>query len=53
MRTTVDLPEDVLRQVSPKPTPEPRVYLDPVTGLAQLDLGRVITMAEVREAMDE
>jgi predicted transcriptional regulator len=76
MRTTVDLPDDILRQVKniaadrrtsvskvisefviqgvrPRPHSEPRIYIDPETGLAQLDLGRVITMAEAREAMDE
>ena len=77
MRTTVDLPDDVLervrsiaadrrtsvskviaefvsRAVNPLPvSPGDRVSVDPRTGLKVLDLGRIITMDEVRRATDD
>lgn len=77
MRTTVDLPDDVLervrsiaadrrtsvskviaefvsRAVNPLPvSPGDRVSVDPRTGLKVLDLGRIITMDEVRQATDD
>jgi predicted transcriptional regulator len=77
VRTTVDLPDDVLervrsvaadrrtsvskviaesvsRAVNPLPvSPGDRVAVDPRTGLKVLDLGRLITMDEVRRATDD
>ena len=77
MRTTVDLPDDVLervrsiaadrrtsvskviaeyvaRAVNPHPvTSGDRLAVDPLTGLAVVDLGRIITMDEVRQALDD
>ena len=77
MRTTVDLPDDVLervrsiaadrrtsvskviaeyvsRAVNPQAAESgDRLALDPLTGLTVLDLGRIITMDEVRQAMDD
>ena len=77
VRTTVDLPEDVLervrsiaadrrtsvskviaeyfsRAVNPQlATSGNRLAVDPRTGLTVVDLGRIITMDEVRQAMDD
>jgi predicted transcriptional regulator len=77
MRTTVDLPDDVLERVREiaadrrisvsrviaevvsqemrqTPTvPGQRISIDQRTGLKVLDLGRKITGAEVRQAMDD
>ena len=44
----------VSRAVNPLPvSPGDRVSVDPRTGLKVLDLGRLITMDEVRQAMDD
>lgn len=59
MRTTVDLPDDVLERVRSiaadrrRSVSNDRVCVDPRTGLKVLDLGRLITMDEVRQAMDD
>ena len=76
MRTTGDLPDDVLERVrsiadrkisvskviaeyvsrAVKPGPPPagsRIRIDPVTGLKVLDLGRIITTENVRQATDD
>ncbi|HYN71085.1 MAG TPA: hypothetical protein VES60_01185 [Nakamurella sp.] len=44
----------VSRAVNPLPvSPGDRVSVDPRTGLKVLDLGRLITKDEVRQAMDD
>ena len=77
VRTTVDLPDDVLERVRsiaadrrtsvskviadfvsravnpPSAPPGDRLSVDPRTGLKVLDLGRLVTMDEVRQAMDD
>ena len=44
--------EYVSRAVKPGP-PVSRIRIDPVTGLRVLDLGRIITTEDVRQATDD
>jgi hypothetical protein len=44
--------EYVSRAVKPGP-PVSRIRIDPVTGLKVLDLGRIITTEDVRQATDD
>lgn len=46
--------EYVSRAVKPGPPPAgSRIRIDPVTGLKVLDLGRIITAEDVRQATDD
>jgi len=55
-RTSVSkvIAEYVSRAVKPGPPPAgSRIRIDPVTGLKVLDLGRIITTENVRQATDD